>query len=132
MSEQADNKKVAPVTEWVIGSEEDLRKALPAMMRYRNLILQALGAKMGGRQLFSAFLRGKQAHLRADSFFDACAAMELEVVVRPPQTKKSRQRIEGQRAQALAHRAELARQIADTLAEQAADAAKVVEEISAE
>ncbi len=72
-----------PPTEWVLTSEEDFRVALPKMMSYRKLIMQALAAKMGGRNLFSAFLRGKQEHIRADSFFDAILAMGLEVVVRP-------------------------------------------------
>jgi hypothetical protein len=136
MSEQTETeaaevaKRVVPPTEWVLTSEEDLRVALPKMMSYRKLILQALAAKMGGRNLFSAFLRGKQAHIRADSFFDAMLALELEVVVRPPTTRKTQRRIEGLKAEALAHRAALAKQFAETLAEQADEAAKAAEEVS--
>lgn len=117
-------KPVVPATEWVLTSEEDFRAALPKMMNYRGLIMQALAAKMGGRNLFSAFLRDKQKHLRADSIFDAVLAMELEIVVRPPQTTKTQRRIEGLKAETLARKAQIARELADTLAEQAEEAAK--------
>lgn len=127
------SKPVPPPTEWVLTSEDDFRVALPKMMNYRGLIMQHLAAKMGGRSLFSAFLRGSQAHVRADSFFDAILAMELEVVVRPPQTKKSQRRIEGLRAEALAQRAKVARELAATLAEQAKEAqAQADEALAAE
>lgn len=137
MSEQTETeadvaKKVVPPTEWVLTCEEDFRAALPKMMSYRKLIMQALAAKMGGRNLFSAFLRGKQAHLRADSFFDAMLALELEVVVRPPQTRKTQRRIEGLRAETLAHRAAVAKQLAETLAEQADEARQMAEQALAE
>lgn len=125
-------KPVIPATEWVLTSEEDFRTALPKMMRYRGLIMQHLAAKMGGRNLFSAFLRGKQAHLRADSIFDAVLAMELEIVVRPPQTTKTQRRIEGLKAETLRHRAAVAKQLADTLAEQADEAEKLAENAGAE
>lgn len=125
MSEQTETekaKKVVPPTEWVLTSEEDFRVALPKMMSYRKLIMQALAAKMSGRNLFSAFLRGKQEHIRADSFFDAILAMDLEVVVRPPQTTKTKRRIEALKAESLAHRAAVAQELAKTLAEQAEEA----------
>lgn len=122
-----DAKKVPPVTEWVLTSEEDFRAALPKMMSYRRLIMQALAAKMGGRNLFSAFLRGKQPHIRADSFFDAVLAMELEIVVRPPQTTKTQRRIEAVRAETLAERARIAKELAATLAEQAEEAKALAE-----
>jgi hypothetical protein len=121
-------KPVPPPTEWVLTSEDDFRGALPKMMKYRGLIMQHLAAKMAGRNLFSAFIRGSQKHIRADSFFDAILAMELEVVVRPPQTKKGQRRIEGLRAEALAHRAKVARELAETLAEQAEEAQIVADE----
>lgn len=124
-------KPVAPSTEWVLTSEEDFRSALPKMMRYRGLIMQHLAAKMGGRNLFSAFLRGKQDHIRADSFFDAVLAMELEIVVRPPQTKKGQRRIEGLKAETLARKAQVAKELAETLAEQAEEARKAAEEVQA-
>jgi hypothetical protein len=127
-TENETGKKVPPVLEWVLTSEEDFRTALPKMMKYRGLIMQHLAAKMGGRNLFSAFLSGKQKHLRADSVFDALLAMELEIVVRPPQTKKTQRRIEAVKAETLARRAALAKQLAETLAEQAADAASAAED----
>lgn len=126
--ETEKTKPVVPATEWVLTSEEDFRAALPKMMKYRGLIMQALAAKMGGRNLFSAFLRGKQAHLRADSIFDAVLAMELEIVVRPPQTTKTQRRIEGLKAETLARKAQIAKELAETLAEQAEEARKVAEE----
>lgn len=129
--ETEKTKPVVPATEWVLTSEEDFRAALPKMMKYRGLIMQALAAKMGGRNLFSAFLRGKQAHLRADSIFDAVLAMELEIVVRPPQTTKTQRRIEGLKAETLARKAQIAKELAETLAEQAEEARKVAEESSA-
>lgn len=121
------DKPVVPPTEWVLTSEDDFRAALPKMMAYRRLIMQALAAKMGGRNLFSAFIRGAQNHIRADSFFDAVLAMELEVVVRPPQTTKTQRRIEATRAETLARRAQIAKELADTLAEQAEDARRLAE-----
>lgn len=129
MSEQniEADKKASVGPEWVLTSEEDFRVALPKMMAYRKLIMQALAAKMGGRNIFSAFLRRKQLHMRADSFFDAMLAMELEVVVRIPQTSKTKKRIEGMRAESLKHRAALAKQMADELAKEAEEAAAVAE-----
>lgn len=124
---EAKDKPVVPPTEWVLTSEDDFRAALPKMMSYRRLIMQALAAKMGGRNLFSAFIRGAQKHIRADSFFDAVLAMELEVVVRPPQTTRTHRRIEATRAETLARRAQIAKELAETLAEQAEDARKVAE-----
>lgn len=120
-AEQAtDRTGVGP--EWVLNSEEDFRSSLPKMMKYRGLIMQALAAKMNGRNIFSAFLNKKQLHIRADSFFDAIIAMDLECVVRIPQTSKTQRRIEATRAETLARRAKLARELADTLAEQAEQA----------
>jgi hypothetical protein len=125
------DKPVIPPTEWVLNSEEDFRAALPRMMKYRKLILQSLAAKMSGRNLFSAFLRNQQAHIRADSFFDAVLAMEMEVVVRPVQTSKTQQRIAASRAVALAAKAEQARQLAELLSEQAEQAEREVKESQA-
>lgn len=123
-----NSKKSGSVVEWVLTSEDDFRDALPAIMRFRKLIPQALAAKLGGRNLFSSFLNGKQKHLRADSIFDAVLAMELEIVIRPPQTSRTKRRIESQRAAALAHRAAVAKQLSDILAEQADEARKAADE----
>lgn len=120
-------KKIPPL-EWALNSENDFRDALPKMMRYRKLIPEHLAKLMGGRNLFSAFLSGKQAHIRADSFFDAVLAMGLEVVVRPPQTSKTQRRIEAVKAETLARRAERAKELAETLAEQAEEAAQAAKD----
>lgn len=91
--------KTPPTLEWVLITEEDFRSAMPKMMSFRGLIQAALKARMGGRQLFSAFLSGKQDHIRMDSFFDAMQAMDMEVVVRPIRGAKSASRIEAIRAE---------------------------------
>lgn len=126
-TEQGKDKPAVPATEWVLTCEDDFRAALPKMMSYRRVIMQALAAKMGGRNLFSAFIRGKQEHIRADSFFSAVLALELEVVVRPPQSTKTQRRIEATRAETLARKAKLAKELAETLAEQAEQAKQAAE-----
>jgi len=77
-----------PATEWILTDRETQKRALRGMMKLRRLILETLGQKMGGRMLFSAFLRDKQAGLYLQSFIDAAIAMECEVVVRPISERK--------------------------------------------
>lgn len=82
--------------EWKLATIDDFRTGLASMMRFRRMNQDDLGWKMGNgetrRNLFSAFLRGKQTDVKMSSFLDAMDAMELEVIVRRKSDKGERAR----------------------------------------
>lgn len=103
MSEQVEQvKQAGPTPEWLLTDTESFRTCLPAMMRLggrSGMNLAAMKAALGGTDLISAFLRGKQAHLRFDTVMRILAALNLEVVVRRKTVKKTKSRIENLRAE---------------------------------
>jgi len=104
--------------EWKLATVDDFRTGLASMLKFRRMNQDDLGWKMGDgktrRNLFSAFLRGKQTDVKMSSFLDAMDALELEVVVRRRSDKAERARaalraergIEAERAKAEAERAQ--------------------------
>lgn len=72
--------------EWVLPDKEALRKALPAMLRWRKVNLEGLAWLMArdgvARNVLAAFIRGTQENLRSDTLFDVIDALGLEIVVR--------------------------------------------------
>lgn len=82
--------------EWKLATVDDFRTGLASMLRFRRMNQDDLGWKMGDgktrRNLFSAFLRGKQIDVKMSSFLDAMDAMDLEVVVRRRSDKGERAR----------------------------------------
>lgn len=115
MSPAKQSKSTVGLGEWKLASIEDFRTGLASMMRFRRMNQDDLGWKMGNgerrRNLFSAFLNGKQADVKMSSFLDAMDAMDLEVVVRRRTDKAERARA--------ALRAERGRDAERVLAEQA-------------
>lgn len=82
--------------EWKLATIDDFRTGLASMLKFRRMNQDDLGWKMGNgekrRNLFSAFLNGKQNDVKMSSFLDAMDAMELEVVVRRKSDKAERAR----------------------------------------
>lgn len=82
--------------EWKLTTVDDFRTALRKMLSFRRMNQDDLGWKMGNgekrRNLFSAFLNGKQTDVKMSSFLEAMDAMELEVVVRRRSDKAERAR----------------------------------------
>lgn len=88
--------KQPPVREWVLTPDMDtVRNGLSGMMGCRKFTHTKLALEMGttSSSMFSAFLRGQQAHIRTDSFLRAAQAMGFEVVIREPQTTKTQRRL---------------------------------------
>lgn len=82
--------------EWKIHTVDAFRTGLASMMAFRKMNQDDLGWKMGDgtkrRNIFSAFLSGKQADLKFSSVLDSLDAMDLEMVVRRKTDKGDRAR----------------------------------------
>lgn len=90
------DKKTPPVREWVLSPDMGtVRKALSGMMGSRKFSQTKLAVEMNSTSssMFSAFLRGDQAHMRMDSILRAAEAMGYEVVIREPQTNRTQRRL---------------------------------------
>lgn len=94
-------KRHQVVLEWVLRNQEDLRVALPAMLKFRKMNLEKLSWVMSRngvpRSLVGAFIRGSQKNLRFDSFVDTIEALDLEVVVRRKSQNKTKAQVEALR-----------------------------------